>query len=350
MFDIADRLGCTHSTVVYKFQRLGIQSRGHLGLIPPLKLSKETLEYLYYKRRLSLKKIAKILHRSEGGVERRFNKFGLTSRGNSNRACKYKKHDFSGNLEEKAYMVGFRLGDLNVYDKVNVIQVRCSSTHKAQIDVIKTLFASYTTPFTYNSLDDGYQKTHIICLVNKSFDFLVPKEDKIPKWVLSDTNTFWAFFAGYSDAEGSLMISKDGTSQVKRRVGFELATYDKNILFTLRSNLKKFGISSYFRLSSPKGTIIKSGLKRGKNYYSNGDCWRLSVQTKQSLWILIYYWKCFAKHKEKVSRIKSAEENLRRRNYIKWSKPIDLSIPTLNTHPSQEETAGAFYPRQSLIQ
>ena len=41
MFEIADRLGCTHSAVVYKFQKLGIKSRGHLGLTPPLNLTRE---------------------------------------------------------------------------------------------------------------------------------------------------------------------------------------------------------------------------------------------------------------------------------------------------------------------
>lgn len=91
MSEVADKLGCTHATIVYKFKKFGIKSRGHLGLVKPLRVSKQGLEYLYYERRLSFKKIAKIVHRSKGGLERRFKKYGLSSRGIKNRVCKYKE-------------------------------------------------------------------------------------------------------------------------------------------------------------------------------------------------------------------------------------------------------------------
>lgn len=81
MFEIADKLKCTHSAIVYKFQKLGIKSRRHLGLTKPIKLTKKGIEYLYYKRGLSLKKIARIAHCSESGLERRFREYGLKSRG-----------------------------------------------------------------------------------------------------------------------------------------------------------------------------------------------------------------------------------------------------------------------------
>lgn len=120
-FQIAQKFGCSHATIVNRMRKFGIKSRGHLGLIKPIKISK-------------------IVHRSEGGIERRFKSYGIPSRGLANRASKYKKHNFSGDLLEKAYMIGFRLGDLNVYSPKNIICVRCSSTKRAQIKLIKNLF------------------------------------------------------------------------------------------------------------------------------------------------------------------------------------------------------------------
>jgi predicted DNA-binding protein YlxM (UPF0122 family) len=178
MFQIASKLGCTHSAIVYKFKKFNLKSRGHLGLKKPIKLTKKGFGYLYYQRDFSLNKIASIVHCSESGLERRFKKYNLSSRGNKNRTCKYKKKNFSGNLVEKAYLIGFRLGDLNISKCVSVIQVRCSTTIPAQTRLIRKLFSPYTTPHIWKAMRGTDE---IVCLVNRSFDFLLPKEDKIPK-------------------------------------------------------------------------------------------------------------------------------------------------------------------------
>jgi len=58
----------------------------------------------------------------------------------------YEKRPFSGSLEEKAYMIGFRLGDLNVYKPYKNSQiyvVRCHTTLQDQVEVIQSLFSPY---------------------------------------------------------------------------------------------------------------------------------------------------------------------------------------------------------------
>lgn len=321
MFEIAKRLNCTHSAIVLKFQKFGLKSRGCIGLTRPIKLNKKNFEYLYYDRNLSLSKIAKIAHCSESGLERRFKKYGLKSRGTKNRVCKYKKYDFSGDPIEKAYMIGFRLGDLNVIKHVSTIQVRCSTTIFAQTRLIRTMFSKYTTPHIWKAKRGT---TEIACSVNNSFGFLIPKSDEVPNWILKHSKTFWSFFAGYADAEGSLSILKNKSKQIKQRINFDISSYDKHILSTIREKLEKFQIKSYFRLKSPKGTRV------GKtNYFSSGDAWNLAVSTKQSLWDLIQYWKIYSKHGNKLRRIKFAESNLTKRNEIRWSKPINLNPVSL---------------------
>ena len=44
MFQIADFYGCTHGTIVSRFKKFGLKSRGCLGLRKPIKLTKNELK------------------------------------------------------------------------------------------------------------------------------------------------------------------------------------------------------------------------------------------------------------------------------------------------------------------
>ncbi len=305
MFQIADQLGCTHSAIVYKFKKFGLKSRGHIGLTKPIRLTKSGFENFYYKKRLSLKKIARIVHCSESGLERRFKSYNLTSRGNKNRTCKYKKFDFSGNLTEKAYLIGFRLGDLNVTKRVSVIQVRCSTTIPAQIRLIKNLFVSYTTPYVTRAKRGTYE---IVCLVNRSFDFLLPKKDKIPEWVLTNQKTFWSFFAGYTDAEGCFYLKRPRKYRGMWSSGFEIQTQQEKIIKSLWNGVLKCGIDSpYPKISRKGGSIDKRGI------INNRDIWRLDINKKGSLGKFINFIELYIKHENKIKTINKVKENLKLR-------------------------------------
>ena len=58
----------------------------------------------------------------------------------------HRRVNFSGDQREKAYLVGFRIGDLTV-DMVNpngqTIRVSCASTRPEQIELIQSLFEQY---------------------------------------------------------------------------------------------------------------------------------------------------------------------------------------------------------------
>ncbi len=316
MFEIAKKLGCTHSAIVYKFQKMNIKSRGRLGLTKPIKLSQASLKYLYSKRNLSIAKIAKIIHKSKGGVEKKFNQYKILSRGMSNRTSKYKKKNFSNNLMEKAYMMGFRLGDLNVYELTNVIQVRCSSTHRAQIKLIRDLFAPYTTPHSWKAKRGT---TEIVCLLNKSFKFLVPKIDEVPSCALNGDNLFWSFFAGYADAEGSFTFKKPKKNGKTRAGYFSIQSQDKNTIIGLASKLESLGIECYGPLISRRaGSIDKRGIR------NNRDMWKFDVIKKISLWKMINKLSYYIRHSEKVLRLRKIKENIMYRNMIPYARPISL--------------------------
>ncbi len=308
MFQIAEKLGCTHSAIVYKFRKFGIKSRGHLGLTKPIKLTKEGFENLYYKRELSLKKIANIAHCSESGLERRFKSYDLKSRTTQNRTCRIKKFDFSGDLIEKAYLIGFRLGDLNIMKRVSVTQVRCSSSVYAQIKLIKLLFSKYSTPKVVKYIDRKFKipKWNIVFLVNESFSFLIPKQDEIPPWIQKEKQLFFSFLAGYSDAEGSFLIGK---GRRKNKIGFgiyEIGSQQRNIIIQIWENLSKYGIQTPYPVISKRAGYVQPT----SGTINNKDFWRLSTARKDSVWSLVQELEAYIKHPNKIKELARVKANV----------------------------------------
>ncbi len=246
-------------------------------------------------------------HCSESGLERRFRTYNLKSRTIKNRACRIKKFDFSGNLIEKAYIIGFRLGDLNIIKRVSVTQVRCSTTIFAQIRLIKRLFSKYSTPKVVKYVDHKFKipKWNIVFLVNRSFNFLIPKQDEIPQWIQKNKQLFFSCLAGYSDAEGSFLIRK---GKPKNKVGFglyEIGSQQKNIIIQIWENLLKYGIQTpYPIISKGAGYTQSNGMKNNK------DFWHLSTARKDSVWSLIREIEAYIKHPNKIKELARVKENV----------------------------------------
>lgn len=319
---IAQKYGCSHATIVNRMKKYKIKSRGNLGLTRPIRISREKLKYLYHRRGLSLAKIAKILHCSEGGLERKIKNLKINTRPISQRACKYKKKEFNGDLIERAYMLGFRLGDLNVYQSKNVIIIRCSTTKRAQVTLIKNLFCPYGGINITKAKRGTYE---ISGFLNQSFNFLIPKEDKIPVWIINDNLCFWAFFAGYCDAEGSLQIHAPRDKHYIGFAIFSLSSYEKQTLFQIWDRFQASNIQCPLPfLKSPKGTPCGN-----KKYLSNNDAWCLTVARKNALWRLVHFWEKYSKHNDKKKVIREARKNLILRNQLPYCHKIDLSVPKM---------------------
>lgn len=321
MFQIADYYGCNHVTIVNQFKKFGLISRGNLGLTPPIKITKEKLNHLYHNKNMSVKQIAKQLGRSLGGVERRMTKYEIKTRSLRNRKhWKYRKKSFNGCSDEKAYMIGFRLGDLNVYKTNQVVVVRGSTTKIAQVKLIEGLFKKYGGVKTTVAKRGTYEQ----CVyLNRSFDFLIPKQDKIEGWIKKCPKCFLAFFTGYFDAEGHISIKKK-----EKSVSFEIQSYDKTIIFNSHKNLVSLGILCPFPLlNKPAGYKNSDGRK------NNGDLWRLGINSKQSVWQLSCWIKNFMRHKDKLKKLSKVKKSIKDRNFPgKGRKVINLSIPKLPNH------------------
>ena len=285
---IAKYFNCGKTTVLSKMHALGITSRKKIIL-----LSKEALEELYHKQKLEQKQIANLLGCDQATISNKMKEAKIKARDKSEISTKYPKYDFSNDLTEKAYLIGFRLGDLHVRKHRNLLSVACTTTRPEQMELIKGLFEKYTH-VSIRTNKQGIIK--INCLLNNSFLFLLEKQDNIPIWILENDDLFFAFLAGYTDAEGCIGIYQNKKKQIS--IMFILRTYDKNILQQIQGKLIELSIIC------PKAYLCT--LKGAQN--NNKDFWKLGVYRKPSLIKLFNLFGPYCKHPRIISGIKRATE------------------------------------------
>ena len=286
---IAKIMNISSCSVYYKLKELGIIIRKKRKL----KISKEKLKKLYIDNRLSCSKISKKLGFDRITIFNRLQKYVIKTRGSSEANTIYKKRKFQGNEKLKAYMIGFRLGDLNVKTNTReTIFIKSSTTKTEQLDLIKQVYGGYG----HFKVSKGKNDYCMWCNLDKSFSFLLPKEDKIEEWILNNNNCFFSFLAGYSDAEGNFGV-------YEKRARFRLGSYDKNILQQIADKLNFLGIKTNINLEGK--AII------GKH---NKDFYRVSINEKNSLLNLINSIKPYIKHKKRSRDMILAEKNILERN------------------------------------
>ena len=298
-YQISKRFNCCQATIWKLLHKFGIKSR--LSGYPRVKISKKELEELYLKQRLSSRKIAKRYDCAYSTVDRNIRRYGFKIRTLAEANRKYPKKDFDGCLLEKSYLIGFRIGDLRVrkqYKNGETIQVDCASTKIAQINLIKDLFDKYGRVGMSKPSKKG--KIHVHANLNLSFGFLLNK--KFYKWIQNNKQYFAAFLAGFTDAEGSIFISKN---QAK----YALGNYDMPLLHLICKGLNKFGIECREpTVDKSKGYISKEGYVRRNNYSS------LTISKKKALLKLFDLIEPYIKHADKKEAIKKAKVNICLRN------------------------------------
>jgi len=305
-YDIAEKLGCCQATVwkrlkIYNIKRRNPHDNCYYN-IP----SKKLLKKLYISQKLSNWEIERKYGYSRSTVYRKLKEYGfIKSRAEAHRI--YPRKDFSGDLIEKAYLIGFKIGDLRarkIWENSETIHVDCGTTIKEQINLIKNLFEKYGRVWTkkIKSRTDGCLQME--AYLNDSFSFLLDKNP--PEWIFRNKKYFFPFLAGFTDAEGSISITKQNQAY------YSLVNQDKNLLKRIRNKLLNVGIiSPKLYLGSKKGSPIIDG---NNIYYSNKDCWSLRINRKNYLFELLENLEPYLKHGKKVNNLKLAKTNILERN------------------------------------
>ena len=270
---------------------------GRKKIVIPQKI----LYTLYHVQGHSPARIGKRYNCNAVTVRTRIKEYGIPKKTPSLARMRYKKYDFTGSNKEKAYMIGFRLGDLNVYlpsHRSETIVVRCHSTHDAQIRLIQKLFSQYGRVSV--SIAKNQKNRNVNCYLNQSFSFLLPKYNAhISSWIRKAPSRMIAFTAGYIDAEGTF-----GINQGKGR--FKIDSYDQAILKDIYDFLlKKRFVVKFRRL-----------VKKGESKYGttwNNDLWRLEINEALSLEKFVVMVEPYLQHMKRKDDAHMVATNIKKR-------------------------------------
>lgn len=255
--------------------------------------------------------IAKILNCSASLIRKRLKEYEIRSRpiqeAKSLTRPRYPRNDFSGDLKEKAYLIGFRIGDLHIsktHPNSPTIRASTNSTKEEQWVLFREVFSKYGHTKRYPR--DRYGATSMRAFLNNSFNFLLPKKDKIENWILKNNSHFISFLSGYIDAEATFCIcGNNGVMSIK--------TQDENILVAMWRKLNKMGIlckkPSLFRL---KDSIDYRGI------INNKDAYIFTIYRKDSLLSLIKLLEKHLRHEKRIKDMRIVEKNINDRN-IKYN-------------------------------
>jgi len=264
-----------------------------------IQISEASLRELYLVKNWTPRKIGLRFNCDGVTVRNRLKELKIPFKTKSSAQTKYPRYDFDGTEAERAYMLGFRYGDLNVYKpkgKSETIVVRCHTTHVVQEDLFKKIFSQYGTI----TVSRNSRSMHMNCYLNSSFDFLLQKYNDLERtWLSKSKNRMWAFIAGYIDAEGTFGIYEG-------RGRFKVDAYDVLILKDTHTFLVHNGIRSIMRI------IVRKG-QPGNGSYWNNDVWRINVNESNSLAVLITNLLPFLTHKKRVQDAHAVLKNVLKR-------------------------------------
>lgn len=259
-------------------------------------IPKSVLIKLYVRNKLSPAKIGIRYGCDAVTVRTRIKEAGIPLKTKSAAQSKYAKKNFCGNDHAKAYMLGFRYGDLNVYQPHGLsetVVVRCHTTHEVQRQLFKKVFGKYG----HITVSRNSRSMHLNCYLNESFNFLLGKyHQSVREWLSRDDSLFWAFSAGYTDAEGNFGLNQD-----KGR--FKIDAYDYAILLDMHKLLLRYGIRSKFRVIARKG-------ENDYGWVWKQDVWRLSVNEASSLEKLIKFLSPYLIHKKRIADARGVLKNV----------------------------------------
>src|SRR3989338_10966007 len=99
---------------------------------------------------MSAYEIARMFCCSQGLIMKRLREYSINTRtiqeAKSLTKPRYKRTNFRGNFEQKAYLIGFRLGDLYVsktHPNSPTIRIGTNTTKEEQLQLIEKLFSHY---------------------------------------------------------------------------------------------------------------------------------------------------------------------------------------------------------------
>ncbi len=297
---IGKKFDCESTNILYWLKKFNIKRRP--AYFKKVDIPKEVLYDLYWNKNWTTQQIADKYGIKYGrSILKKFKKLGITSKTLSQANTKKFKKPFPNNLDEKTYFLGLRAGDFYAKQKNISIRMQTTSTHTAQINLTKKSFNRYGETKIYLSKNKARGDEWFIYVdLDVSFDFLLKKPEKIPEWILENNEYFYQFLAAYVDCEGNWHFSK--RHEIHSRFTLRLRTGDKLILKDIKEKLESLGYKTVFHLETLKGTKSPTG-------QFERDIYNLTINKKEDIVKLIKNVLPLSKHSEKIRKMYFILEN-----------------------------------------
>ena len=300
LIQIGKKFDCNGSNIHYWLSKFDIKRRP--AYFKKIDIPKGTLKNLYWNKNWTTQQIADKFGIKYGrSILKKLKKFGILSKTISQAITKKFKTDFLEDPKEKAYFLGLRAGDFHVKWARKSIRVQTTTTHTAQIDLLRNAFSKYGEICKYYSKNKAREDEWFIYTdLNQSFKFLLEKPEEIPSWILGDNSNFYHFLAAYMDCEGSLRVAKSHEKHV--RFFFDISTGDKKIIEQIKEKLNSLDYNAYSYLDKKKGDAASFGPYKK-------DIYNVVINRKNDIIRLIQNLLPLSKHSEKIRKMKFMLEN-----------------------------------------
>lgn len=253
----------------------------------------ELLRKLYWQDCLTIRQIAQELRLSRREVRRNLGKLGPIRTARKGRI--FWSGPFSGDLRERAYLMGLRAGDINARRTSHfTILARVSSTHQAMLELFRWSFAPYgqCNAEPRRVFLSGYD-WQLKMELDESFEFLVDESQEIP----SEGDQFYWFLAGLADSDGSWCLFGD---KGKTACAFMISSQSKLLLERTKTRLVKECYHAKLYLDKKKGTTKTiRGVNGSREITLTKDLWRLDIHRREEVRALARRLLPISRHSEK---------------------------------------------------
>ncbi len=292
---IAHMAGTSKGHVHYYMSKFGIDRRPWTGLAR--KQDSSLAVDLYRNQGMTLEQIARLLRVSKSTARSYvIREAPLRPRSTPT----YPRASFSGDEVERAYLLGYRAGDVNAFqDSTLTVTARVSTTHEAMLQMFRVSFSPYghCGAFPRKVFLTGYD-WQIKAYLDNSFRFLIPRPSSPP----SDRRLLYVFIAGLGDSDGCWSVSErhGGTAY-----SFDITSRNRILLERLASTLETEGYHPHVYLSRRRGTVkLLRGRMISKQATLTEDTWTFVIKRKADVKRLAQQVLHYSRHHEKIAEMK----------------------------------------------
>lgn len=207
---------------------------------------------------------------------------------------KHKRTAFDGTEEDRAYMLGFKNGDLTAWQvSGTAVMVTSTTTHPAFAELFRELFERYGHVYEYPMYEEGNgYKWKLAVRLDNSFRFLIKTPEASLDEMAGDRSVFLSWLAGLVDSDGHVRAAKNGVSA---RAIVAIYRINRSFLVSLQLVAERFG----YHFDGPYLTAEKGDTTpKGITYRS--DFWNIAIQRSSQTQALLR--ELPLRHREKVER------------------------------------------------